>query len=104
MELKKYNQTFVEKIEEAKDTKTLLNIWVQMKERSFINYNIDIKSQDENIEEFKALGLSQQKVLLLEMLDKNQMYVNLSSMQDIDFEVTNEEKKVTKAFYNLNKI
>ena len=26
-ELKKYNQTFVEKIEEANDTKSLLNIW-----------------------------------------------------------------------------
>ena len=103
-ELKKYNQSFVEKIEEAKDTKSLLNIWEMMKEKSFLNYNINIKAQDGNIEEFKSLELTQQKELLVELLDKNQMYVNLSSMDDSDFEVTDEEKKITKAFYNLNKM
>ena len=102
-ELKKYNQTFVEKIEEAKDTKSLLNIWEQMKEKSFLNYNIDIKAQDENIEEFKSFDLAKQKVLLVEILDKNQMYVNLSSMEDAEFEVTVEEKKITSDFYQLNK-
>ena len=104
IELKKYNQTFVEKIEEAKDIKTLVNIWAQMKEKSFLNYNIDIKSQDENIEEFKSLDLSQQKELLVEILDKNQMYVNLSSMDDAEFEVTDAEKKITTDFYQSNQV
>ena len=67
---------------------TLHLTWKQMKEKSFLNYNIDIKAQDDNIEEFKSLDLSQQKELLVELLDKNQMYVNLSSMDDEDFEVT----------------
>ncbi|MCB0541501.1 MAG: site-specific DNA-methyltransferase, partial [Bacteroidetes bacterium] len=41
LELKKYNQTFIEQIEEAKDTKALLNVWEQMKTKSFLNYNVD---------------------------------------------------------------
>jgi len=101
LELKKYNQTFIEQIEDAKDTKALLAIWEQMKAKSFLNYNVDIKKQEEHIEEFKALSLKEQKQHLCELLDKNQLYVNLSSLNDKDFECTDEEKKVTKDFYRI---
>ena len=103
LELKKYNQTFIEQIEEAKDTKALLKIWEQMKAKSFLNYNVDIKKQDEHLEDFKALSLAQQKQHLCELLDKNQLYVNLSSLNDADFSCTEEEKKVTQDFYQLKK-
>ena len=98
-ELKKYNQTFIEKIEEAKNTEELLQIWEQMKAKSFLNYNVDIKKQDEHIDEFKALSLAEQKQHLCEILDKNQLYVNLSSLNDSDFECTVEEKQITNDFY-----
>src|SRR5690606_7338857 len=78
LELKKYNQTFIEQIEVAKDTETLLQIWEQMKAKSFLNYNVDIKKQEGHIEEFKTLTLKEQKQHLCEILDKNQLYVNLS--------------------------
>jgi adenine-specific DNA-methyltransferase len=102
LELKKYNETFMEQIEEAKDTETLLQIWEQMKAKSFLNYNVDIKKQDEHIEEFKKLSLKEQKQHLCEILDKNQLYVNLSSLNDADFACTEEEKRVTKDFYKLS--
>jgi len=101
LELKKYNQTFMEQIEKAKDTKALLQIWEQMKSKSFLNYNVDIKKQEEHIEDFKALSLQDQKQHLCEILDKNQLYVNLSSLNDADFQCTEEEKKVTKDFYKI---
>jgi len=103
LELKKYNQTFIEQIEEAKNSKSILKIWGQMKEKSFLNYNVDIQKQDEHIEEFKQLELAQQKEHLIELLDKNQLYVNLSSIYDKDFEVSKEEKQVTKDFYQIKK-
>jgi len=102
LELKKYNQTFIEQIEEAQDTEALLYIWEQMKAKSFLNYNLDIKKQDEHIEEFKAFSLKEQKQHLCEILDKNQLYVNLSSLNDTDFACSEEEKKVTKDFYQIN--
>lgn len=98
-ELKKYNQTFIEQIESAKDTESLLEIWEQMKAKSFLNYNVDLKKQEEHIEEFKELSLEEQKQHLCELLDKNQLYVNLSSLNDTEFACTDEEKKVTKDFY-----
>jgi adenine-specific DNA-methyltransferase len=103
LELKKYNQNFVEQIESAKDTKAVLKIWEEMKSKSFLNYNIDLLKQAEHIEEFKALKLTEQKKHLVELLDKNQLYVNLSSLTDKDFAVSTEEKKVTQDFYQLKK-
>jgi adenine-specific DNA-methyltransferase len=103
LELKKYNQTFIEQIESAKDTKAVLKIWEEMKAKSFLNYNIDIQKQEEHIEEFKALSLADQKQHLVELLDKNQLYVNLSSLNDKDFLVSAEEKTVTQDFYQLKK-
>ncbi|MCZ2085791.1 MAG: site-specific DNA-methyltransferase, partial [Flavobacteriales bacterium] len=103
LELKKYNQTFIEQIESAKDTKAVLKIWEEMKDKSFLNYNVDIQKQEEHIEEFKGLTLAEQKQHLVELLDKNQLYVNLSSLNDKYFAVSAEEKKVTQDFYQLKK-
>lgn len=102
-EFKKYNQTFIEQIEEANSSKALLKIWEQMKAKSFLNYNVDIQKQEEHIDEFKKLELKQQKEHLLELLDKNQLYVNLSSINDKDFAVSKEEKQVTNDFYQIEK-
>ena len=72
-----------------------------MKEKSFINYNVDLKKQEEHIEEFKQLKFDEQKQHLVEILDKNQLYVNFSSLTDKDFECSEEEKQVTKDFYKI---
>lgn len=101
LELKKYNQAFLEKIQEAEDKVHLLAIWEEMKEKSFLNYNIDLRKQEQHLEDFKALSVGEQKRHLCELLDKNQLYVNLSSLKDGNFECTPEEKKVTNDFYQL---
>ena len=102
IELKKHNQTFIDLIKEAKDLNALLAIWAEMKAKSFINYNVDIQKQEEHIDDFKKLNLVKQKQHLVEILDKNQLYVNLSSLDDKDFACSDKEKKVTKDFYQLN--
>jgi adenine-specific DNA-methyltransferase len=95
-ELKKYNEEFMERIESAKDGKQLLKIWNDMKKRSFLNH-------EENLEDFKKLSIKDQKKHLAGLLDKNQLYVNLSSLNDKDFACTDEEKKLTKDFYKIKK-
>ena len=103
LELKKYNQTFVDKIQDTKDTKALLAIWAEMKVKSFMSYNIAIQKQEQHIEEFKQLTFEEKQKLLIMLLDKNQLYVNLSSLDDKDFECSVEEVKVTEDFYQLKK-
>ena len=90
-----------QKILEAKDSNTLLEIWEEMKNKSFLNYNIAIQKQEEHIEDFKKKQFSAQQELLMALLDKNQLYVNLSSLNDTDFACTEEDKKVTRDFYQI---
>ena len=101
LELKKHNQSFIEQIEEAKDSNALSKVWDHMKAKSYLDYNVDIKKQDEHIEEFKLLSLKEQKEHLCELLDKNQLYINLSSLYDKEFECSDEEKLVTQDFYQI---
>lgn len=100
LELKKYNQDFMEQIESAKNSESLLKIWGEMKKKAFLDYNVDIKKQDDSIEDFKELELELQKRHLCDVLDKNQLYVNVSSLEDNGFACTDAEKKLTRDFYN----
>lgn len=99
LELKKYNQVFIDEIESATRTDELLAIWEKMKQKAFFRFNVDMQKFDEGIEEFKALALEQQKECLCKMLDLNQLYVNRSDMEDETAKVTEEEKRITMNFY-----
>lgn len=99
LELKKYNQVFIDEIESGTKTEELLSIWEKMKQKAFFRFNVDMQKLDEDIDEFKALALEQQKECLFKMLDLNQLYVNLSDMEDETAKVIEEEKKITKNFY-----
>ena len=103
-ELMKYNEAFMERIQAAKTSKELLKIWKEMAEGSFLNWYVNPVMPEEAVKDFEALGkgengLEKQKHLLAELLDKNQLYVNLSEIDDVQFKVSKEDKAVNKAFY-----
>lgn len=100
-ELKKYNLLFVEQIQEAKNTTDLLAIWETMKQKSFIEYKLDIHKKEGALPDFKKLKLQEQKQVLLDALDMNQLYVNKSSLHDATLACTNAEIDVTTRFYKL---
>ena len=98
-ELMKFNEEAIDEIKDAKTTEDLLKIWKKMVEHYFLNYDVDIKRFNDNQEEFKKLSLEKQKKLLVEMLNKNQLYVNLSEIGDAQFKVSREDKELNKKFY-----
>jgi adenine-specific DNA-methyltransferase len=99
-ELMKYNEAFMERIQAAKNSKELLKIWREMAEGSFLNWYVNSEMPDEAIKDFEAINdLKKQKKLLAELLDKNQLYVNLSEINDAQFKVSKEDKALNKAFY-----
>ena len=102
-ELKKYNQEFIEQIEDVKSTDELLNIRENMKEKAYFKYNFDMQKFEENMDYFKnwTNSLKEQKELLVEILNKNQLYVNLSDIDDENFEVSDEDKKLNSDFYSI---
>ena len=99
MELMKLNEAFVERIRDAETAEEILSIWEEMKHNGFLSYRVDPRLFDENIEEFKALTLDEQKRLLLEMLDYNDLYVNYSEIDDAIYNVSEEDRKLNKEFY-----
>jgi len=103
-ELMKYNQTFIECIQKAQNSEELLNIWREMSEDSFLNWYVNPEVPEEALNDFIAIGeeengLLKQKKLLAELLDKNQLYVNLSEINDAKFKVSDEDKALNQAFY-----
>ena len=103
VELKKHNEQFMEDIQDADTTKKLLAVWKKIKKHSFVDYNLDIKKQNEHMEDFKQLTLDEQKQHLCEILDKNQLYVNLTALNDREIACTADEKKISKDFYQQDK-
>jgi adenine-specific DNA-methyltransferase len=101
-ELKKHNEKFIDKIQVAKTTADLEKIWEEMKAKSFLNWNVDFRNADLAFEDWKQLDLEKQKHALIELLNKNQLYVNLSEINDKTFACTEEEKKLSSEFYNLS--
>jgi adenine-specific DNA-methyltransferase len=95
------NQRFADAILAAAAMKDLASIWHAMREKAFLSYRIDPAALDGMGEAFAALGLSQQKRILLEMLDKNLLYVPLSGIDDADFAMSDADKTLNRQFFNL---
>lgn len=103
-ELMRYNEAFMERIQDAKSSDELLQIWREVAEESFLNWYVNPKMPEEAVKDFEAIGkeengFERQKRLLAELLDKNQLYLNLSEIDDVQFEVNNEDKALNEAFY-----
>ena len=99
LELAKWNENFVEKIQKAKTKDELKKLWETMKEKAFLSYKVDIKTVDENAKDFADLSIEDQKRFLLECLDKNHLYVNYSEIEDKEYGVSEEDKKLNREFY-----
>jgi len=99
LELAKWNENFSEKIKKAKSVKELAKIWQEMKQKAFLSYQVNPKTIDSKAKNFNQLVLTDQKRFLLECLDKNQMYINYSEIDDEDYKVSKDDKKINKEFY-----
>ena len=98
-ELAKLNQNFVEAIERATDSATLKDLQKKIIATGFISHKVDPAQIKENIKDFSALTLDDQKRFLLELLDKNLLYVNLCDLDDEEFAISDADKKFTRSFY-----
>ena len=99
-ELMPYNQAFMDKIQSAHSSEALVALWRDIAENAFLNWYVNPEMPEDAINDFIAIGdVEKQRHLLAELLDKNQLYVNLSEIEDADFEVSAEDKVLNKAFY-----
>lgn len=99
MELAKWNEKWVEKVRDTKTAKELIKLLDEMKGTAFLSYKVDPKSIDTNTKEFADLSITDQKKFLIECLDKNQLYVNWSEIEDKEYGVSKEDKVLNSNFY-----
>lgn len=106
-ELAPFNEAAKQQIltcENSDDIKTLFN---ELCERYFLKYNVSVNEFSQIIQEpeFQSLPLDEQKQMVLEMLDLNQMYVSLSEMNDEQFAgcLNDDDKALSRAFYQVEK-
>lgn len=107
-ELKELNYTYIHQIQSAKSYDELTMLFEVMKQTAHLNYQVELDKilsdayEVDGIGElvtFKNLTLEEQKRLLIELLDKNQLYVNADDMNDENLNVSEQDKAFTRCFY-----
>ena len=58
----------------------------------------ELKKADEN---FRCLSLEEKKTALINIVDKNKLYVNYSDIEDKTFEIAKNDKKFSESFYKI---
>ena len=96
-ELKNDAQDFKNAIKEATMPAELMELFEVAKKSSFLSYRIDPKKLKKA--EFEQLSLAEQKQILSEIVDNNNLYVNFSDIDDNDYGISAEDKKLNHAFY-----
>ena len=96
-ELKNDALDFRNNVFNAISSEELIKLLNLAKKSSFLSYRIDSKKLKEK--EFLQLSFSEQKQLLLEIIDNNNLYVNYSDIDDSTYGILEQDKKLNKEFY-----
>ena len=73
-----------------------------MQQFGFLSWKIQPEQINEYASDFAALSLDDQKRFLIECLDKNLLYVPLSEIDNEEFGISDEDKKLNKDFYSVD--
>ncbi len=109
-ELMELNAYFVHEIQKAQSAEELEKLFAVIKTEAHLNYQVSLEnvlSAEYEVDgifrkvAFRELELHKQKQLLIEILDKNQLYVNASDMDDNDLNISESDKAFTRSFYGM---
>jgi adenine-specific DNA-methyltransferase len=98
-ELAKNNYKYVDLINNAKSSKDLISVWDALNTNPFISFKINLSDYVDETDDFKLLELEVQKQILLSCLDKNQLYINYSDINDIEHKCSKEDISLNNKFY-----
>lgn len=98
-ELVKANQSFVDEIQMATTLEEIKDIYSRIISTGFISCKVNPKDIDANSEDFYSLSIDDQKRFLMELLDKNLLYVNYCDIDDEEYGISVEDKAFTRSFY-----
>jgi adenine-specific DNA-methyltransferase len=99
-ELMKKNQIFVDEINQATNEDDLNKAYQHMKKSADLDYRADLEKYENDLDR-QELSFDEQKKLLLELLDKNQLYFNEANIDDADVRslLSDTDYQFNKSFY-----
>lgn len=104
-ELKKYNQYFIDKILSANNMGELDSVYHEMANNAFFKFwfnKDDFQKAYKKDSNDNQISLDERKKILIHVLDENQLYLNYADMDDSRYQVSDDEKALTQAFYGDN--
>ncbi|MGF1953534.1 DNA methyltransferase [Lactococcus lactis] len=109
-ELMELNQAYMNKIDQALTKVGLADLWDALDNNADLNFQLDkeklanelLKEHDEEEGSitFNELTLEEQKEIFKKALDKNQLYVPYSEIEDANIIISDNDKAFTHSFYN----
>lgn len=100
-ELAKLNQSFADSVIEAKNAADLTTSLDRILSTGFISSKVNPAEIAGATANFEALSIEDKKRFILELLDKNMLYVNLCDLDDEEYAIGDADKAFTKSFYGL---
>jgi len=100
-ELAKCNKQFTDKIETTNTDEDLSDLLNRILKTGFISSKVDPTDITKNTTDFMALSIVEKKRFIMELLDMNMLYVNLSDLDDAGYNITDADKAFTRSFYGL---
>jgi len=98
-ELAASNSAFADRIETTTDMAALQAIHADIIATGYLRYDVDLSAFD--TENFAALSMDDAKRVLMDCLDTNHLYVNLGSLGDAAFDISDEDAAATRSFYRI---
>ena len=100
-ELAKCNQIFIDELAQATADNEVATLLEKVLDTGFIGSKIAPKDIDPNAVEFAELSLDDKKRFVIELLDMNMLYVNLSEIDDVEYAISEADKAFTRSFYGM---
>ena len=98
LELAKKNMQYISMIQKAKEEQ-LLEIYNKLIDYELLNYRVDKDLLKTNEKEFNELNENEKRNLLMELLDKNLLYINYTDIEDVTNLISETDKKYNKSYY-----
>lgn len=100
-ELLENGNELIREIENA-DENTIKNLKEKIyKDERIIPY-ITREELEKADKDFEKLNLEEKKKALIKLVDKNKLYVNYSDIDNVDYTISDADKKFTKSFYEVD--
>ncbi len=98
-ELKSINENFIEELIRSESDKEVMTVFHRVFSEGFVSYRIKEVPFDMLQNEISGLPIDEKKKFVKEILDKNLLYLPYSEIDDKDFNIDSNTKKLNHQFY-----